>query len=67
MDDVRELVDERVKAMKSRALVNRAKRKGAWNDIGALKMMLQDDLLRERNSFAREVMADIEARKKVGP
>ncbi len=33
------------------------------NDIGALKMLLQDDLLRERNAYARKVMADIEARK----
>ena len=46
--------------MKSRALINRAKRKGAWDDSGALKMLLQDDLLRERNAYAREVMADIE-------
>ena len=33
------------------------------DDIRALKTLLRDDLLRERNAFAREVMADIESQK----
>ena len=33
-----------------------------WGDIGELKALLKDDLLRERNRYAREVMADIEGR-----
>ncbi len=40
-----------------------AKREGVWDDIGALKMLQQDDLLRQCNAFARKVMADIESRK----
>ena len=31
--------------------------------VGALKTLLRDDLLRERNAFARDVMADIESQK----
>ncbi len=50
--------------VKSRALINRAKREGAWDDAGALKMLLNDDLLRERNSYARKVMREIEGRLK---
>ena len=49
--------------LKNRALINRAKKEGAWDDIGALKTLLRDDLLRERNAYAREVMADIESQK----
>lgn len=29
-----------------------------WNDIGALKRMILDNMLSERNGYAREVMAD---------
>ncbi len=36
---------------------------GDWDDIGALKMRLRDDLLHEQNVYAREVMADIESQK----
>ncbi len=37
--------------------------KGAWDDIGALKAWLRDDLVGERNRYAREVVKDVEARK----
>jgi hypothetical protein len=46
--------------MKNRVLLRDAKSVGTWEDPGALKRVLEDDLIRERNRFAREVMADIE-------
>ena len=57
---------ERRRVEKSRVLITSAKRDGAWDDIGTLKMLLLDDLLRERNAYARDVMADVEAREKEG-
>jgi len=36
---------------------------GTWNDIGALKAWLRDDLLVERNRYARSVVKDMAARK----
>jgi len=35
----------------------------AWNDLGALKRVLLDDLIRERNAFAETVMKDVENRR----
>ena len=46
-----------------RGIVTDLKRRGVWNDIGALKSALIDDLLRERNAYAHEVMTDIENQK----
>jgi len=63
LDDVRALATERARVTKSRTLIERAKREGDWTDIGALKMLLRDDLLDEQNVYARKVMADIESRK----
>ncbi len=37
--------------------------KGTWQDIGALKAWLRDDLVGERNRYARSVVKDMEARK----
>ena len=37
--------------------------KGIWQDIGALKAWLRDDLVGERNRYARAVVKDMEARK----
>ncbi len=61
LKDVRQLIAERVRATKNRTLANRAKRE---SEIGALKALLKDDLLRERNTYARKVMAEIEGRQK---
>ena len=47
-------------------IVTGLKRSGVWDDIGSLKSALLDDLLRERNAFARKVMAEIESRKAEG-
>ncbi len=39
------------------------RRRRIWGDLGALKRWLEDDLLRERNTFARRMMKDIEAQR----
>ena len=38
--------------------------KGMWEDIGALKAWLLDDLVGERNRYARAVVKDVKARKR---
>ena len=43
-------------------LMGELRGKGAWEDIGALKAWLQDDLVGERNRYAREVVKDVEAK-----
>ncbi len=37
--------------------------KGAWDDIGALKAWIRDDLVGERISYARRVVKDMAGRK----
>ena len=37
------------------------KKAGIWDDLGKLKRWLADDLTRERNTYAREVMTEIKA------
>jgi hypothetical protein len=61
--DVRSMAQERAKATRQANLVANAKLTGAWNDLGALKRLLLDDLLRERNAFAESVMKDVEQRR----
>jgi len=61
--DVRNMAQERAKATRQSDLVANAKLTGAWNDLGALKRFLLDDLLRERNAFAELVMQDVEQRR----
>ena len=39
--------------------VERARRSGAWDRIGALKRQLLDDITTERNAFAKSVMEDV--------
>jgi hypothetical protein len=34
-----------------------------WRDAGALKRILIDDIIRERNAFAETVMKDVEQRR----
>ena len=34
-------------------------RAGNWNDIGRLKRALIDDIVRERNRYARDVVEDV--------
>ncbi len=34
----------------------------AWSDMGELKRVLMDDLLRERNTFAKRAMKDVRER-----
>ena len=52
--------DRRVKP----GLIAGAKRKGAWRDMGNLKRFLMDDLLRERNQYAKRVMTDVRGRRR---
>jgi hypothetical protein len=66
LTDVRNMAQERAKATRESNLVSNAKLTGAWNDLGALKRFLLDDLLRERNAFADSVMKDVEQRRDLG-
>ena len=50
-----------------KGLVGKLRRLGAWDDIGALKMRLRDELLRERNAHAKRVVKSIEARQRERP
>ena len=45
-------------------LMDQLRSKGVWDDIGALKAWLRDDLVGERNRYARKVMREIEGRLK---
>ena len=38
--------------------------KGGWRDMGELKRVLMDDLLRERNKLAKKIMTDVRKRRK---
>ena len=44
-------------------LMDELRGKGAWEDIGALKAWLLNDLVGERNRYAREVVKDVKTRK----
>jgi hypothetical protein len=54
------MAQERAKATRQPDLIANAKLTRAWNDLGALKRFLLDDLLRERNAFATALMKDVE-------
>jgi hypothetical protein len=60
---VRNIVRVRARVNKDLGLVARLNTKGTWTDLGALKRWLKDDLTRERNRYARDVMQDIRAQK----
>ena len=55
-----ELVLERGRTTKRPNLVAELEGEGIWNDLGALKRWLMDDLTRERNAFAKSVMTELE-------
>ena len=57
---VRDFARERAQAMRNPGLEGVLARKGIWDDMGALKTWLRDDLASERNRYAREVMKDVE-------
>ena len=38
--------------------------KGTWDDMGALKTWLRDDLITERNALAKRVVKDLEAQER---
>ncbi len=60
----REFLVLQARETKNPGLIGKARRKGAWDDIGELKRILMDDLLRERNRFAKEVMTEVRDRRK---
>jgi hypothetical protein len=66
--EIRELVEYRARVTSSpkfrfkRFPIERARRE-SWNDIGALKRLLLDNMVFERNGYAREVMRDVKGQK----
>ena len=48
-------------------LETQLRRRGVWNDMGALKGWLRDDLTRELNEYAKETMQEIEAEREAVP
>ena len=56
------MAEERARVTRDVGLVNRIQRAGAWDDIGALKRFLMDELVTERNQLARDVVTDIRDR-----
>ena len=60
---VRDMAQQRGMLPSRKGLVAQAKRSGAWNDLGALKRLMMDDLVKERNEFAKRVMNDVRARR----
>ena len=61
--DVRGMVEDRARVTANPGFANEAKRSADWDSIGALKRLLLDDLVRERNQFAREVIMDLRERR----
>lgn len=64
LEMTRELAVLQARATKNPGLIGKARRKRAWDDIGELKRLLMDDLLRERNRFAKEVMTEVKDRRR---
>ena len=58
------LTEARARFTRNRGLIGKAKVKGAWRDMGELKRLLMDDLLRERNQYAKRVMTDVRGRRR---
>ncbi len=65
LEKVREIAWERGGMTNRPRLGNALARRPMWNDIGALKRWLLDDMAKERNTFAKSVMRDVEQRKLV--
>ena len=62
LEDTQRLAEERATATRDVAL--RSKARKVWNDMGGLKRFLMDELIRERNTFAKRVMQDVREREK---
>tara|TARA_R110002124_G_scaffold45163_1_gene136981 strand:- start:33092 stop:37312 length:4221 start_codon:yes stop_codon:yes gene_type:complete len=60
LPEIRHLIQERARITKKPAMLNELRSSPAWDDIGALKRRLQDDLTAERNAFAKKVMKEVE-------
>jgi hypothetical protein len=63
LPELQKFADERARATRNPSLTGRARFDGVWDDLGALKRFLIDDIIRERNAYAETVMADVEARR----
>ena len=66
LPDVQKLVEQRARATRRPGLMLELHGKGAWNDIGALKAWLRDDLVGERNRYARSVVKDMAGKREIG-
>lgn len=61
---LRDIAETRAAVPGFEDIVRRAKESGAWNDIPKLKRLLVDDLTRERNTYTKDVMQDIDGQRK---
>ena len=64
LEKTRKLLVLQARATKNPGLIGGARRKGAWDDMGELKRLLMDNLLRERNQYAKEVMTEVKGRRR---
>jgi hypothetical protein len=59
IEEAQEMVRYRARATR-RSLVPQLRRQGLWDDLGALKGWLRDEVTHDQNRYARGVMAEIE-------
>ncbi len=67
LEEIRELAEYRARVTSSpkfkyRRFPNEYARRDAWDDIGAIKRLLLDNMVFERNGYAREVMRDVKGK-----
>ena len=62
LEETQQLVEERARFTRNMPLLAKARRHKTWKDMGQLKRLVVDELIRERNAFAQEVMKDVRER-----
>lgn len=63
LEDMQQMALDRAEITNRRDLPGQLQMQGKWDDLGALKAWLRDDLIVERNRVAKEVMQDIKGRR----
>jgi hypothetical protein len=64
LPDLQQLALDRAELTGNRTLVGNAQMRRQWDDMGALKRILLDDITRERNAFAKDVSQDVKAQRR---
>lgn len=64
IDELQKFAIERARSTGDRSLIANAQMRRQWDDLGALKRVLLDDLTRERNTLAETINRDVTERRK---